>query len=179
MLVDFIKNSITSTVIIAIALVIAVIVFWIQDYIEHDLYSFFHNFKKTKLFKKIFFYRFIESRPIEKYRCGHLFLDIKGHSISYKLGNIEYFELSNQLKLLKLLLEKSNSVVSYPEIAKYIDIPQTYKIEKGDTSYIQYIQDIKSELVKLLKRVGMPEDLITQTLLTKRGVGYKLLCNNR
>lgn len=112
------------------------------------------------------------------YRYRGLILNLKEGTLQYK--NYKAIEIqpdNKPLKLLKLLIERADTIVNYPEIATQLQINREVKNIKLDTkdNYIaDAIKDIKKLLIKILRKTGMESKKVELFIVVKKNQGYKL-----
>lgn len=113
--------------------------------------------------------------------CGSLKLNLSKGYISYEdyqLQNISVTE--NGIRFLDYLLRNPNRIVTYLELAKYLDINKYNEDSKNDDAEIKdTIQRVKSDLFAFLKNeLHIPEEELNKALRPIEKKGYKLICNN-
>lgn len=111
--------------------------------------------------------------------CGNLSIDFEKVILRYKKNKLKEIVISpstREIKLLTLLLDRRETVVTYRELAKAVDLP-TYREDDLTKNYSRDIQSIKKDLAtKILKKAGMSKEDINKMIKTTTKIGYILHC---
>lgn len=118
------------------------------------------------------------SVKIEHFVRQGLSLDIKKGLLQYDGNNpMEVSSGVREVKLLIILLQADNTVVSYSEIAEYLEI-NSYHPDIKNEDVSREIQFIKRDLIKkYLIPAGMTRSQANSLITTKTKVGYVLRSN--
>lgn len=108
--------------------------------------------------------------------CGGLSLDTNAGTLQFgKKAAIPVTVESNEVRFLKLLLERRGSAIPYFEIAKFLDLASSLT-EQPIKEAPDDIKHLKLSLTKLLLSVGMSQGEIDKMLVVQRKIGYALHC---
>lgn len=110
--------------------------------------------------------------------CGYLTLNLSSQTLQYKtIKPIEIVRNNHEITMLHLLMQGTPKVISYEEIAECIDL-NSYSGGRDKELYMQHIFKLKNKLKKILISAGVDENEVDAMLVSKKGVGYKIIGKN-
>lgn len=86
-----------------------------------------------------------------------------------------YKKISNEIKLLDLLIEASGEIVTFEEVAIKLDMPRSHEVGTTTTGYRKDIYELVSRLRSLMiKELKIKKSELNQLILTVKDIGYRL-----
>lgn len=144
---------------------------FIQNFFDFTKKAVMYHRNYEKIYRLVFGIDKAEEKIIQ---FGNITLNVKKSFLQYKKNPpVEISPTSREIVLLTYLINNTNSIVEYLDIAKLLNPAENYDY-LSNTDVARQVQFVRRDLVKILKRAGLTRSELRKLITAKTCLGYIL-----